>query len=100
MTAPAGAWRFDAEARAEPSQKIEAQLRDKAHKATVKGAKILLAQGLTCPMNAVPKVTVLSVRRNRFLAMVQLRVTALGAVLLLPLVRCSSTICAVGGDYQ
>ena len=51
-------------------------------------------------MNAAPKVTVLAVRRNRFLAMVQLRVTALGAVLLLPLVRCSSTICAVGGDFQ
>ena len=49
------------------------------------------------PKKTVPKLPT----ENRFLAtMEQLRVTALGAVLLLPLVRCSSTVCAVGGDYQ
>jgi hypothetical protein len=32
--------------------------------------------------------------------MERLRVTALGAVLLLPLVRCSSTVCAAGGDFE
>ena len=45
--------------------------------------------------------TVSCQQKTDFLAtMEQLRVTALGVVLLLPLVRCSSTVCAVGGDYQ